>query len=106
MRTYVSLTSALLVWLIYRRYRIDMEIQRAKQIVGPEGKPFFLSNALDTLKGTGWHAKFWVEVVLSLLHSPPGVNATFTVYQGEVDMVYTLDMFLTILTLMRVYSIL
>jgi hypothetical protein len=37
MRSYVSLTSALLVWLIYRRYRIDMEIQRAKQMVGPEG---------------------------------------------------------------------
>ena len=65
-----------------------------------------LSNALDTLKGTGWHAKFWVEVVLSLLYSPPGVNSTFTVYQGDVDMVYTLDMFLTILTLMRVYGIL
>jgi hypothetical protein len=50
--------------------------------------------------------KLWVEVALSMLHSPPGINATFTVYQGEVDMVYTLDMFLTILTLMRVYGIL
>ena len=106
MRSYVSLTSALLVWLIYRRYRIDLEIQRAKQMIGPEGTLSLLINALDTLKGTGWHMKFWLEVVLSLLHSPPGVNANFTVYQGDVEMVYTLDMFLTILTLMKVYGIL
>jgi len=83
-----------------------MEIQRAKQMIGPEGTHSLLINALDTLKGTAWHAKFLIEVLLSLLHSPPGVNANFTVYQGDVEMVYTLDMFLTILALMKVYCIL
>jgi hypothetical protein len=42
LRTLVTLSSCLLVWLIYRRYQLDVKILKAKEILSYDGTCFLL----------------------------------------------------------------
>ena len=59
--------------------------------------------SIDTLTSTGLMNKLVIEVIVCLLHSPPGINMVLFVPNSKFLIPYSLDTFLTFFPLMRVF---
>lgn len=55
------------------------------------------------MRSSGYLRMMLIEIFMCLLHSPPGLNVKFFVKQQSNQVLYTLDMFLTLITLFRFY---
>lgn len=85
----------MLLYLIYRRYRIDHAVDILKERCLPDA-PFKVTRSCIA------------ELILCVMHSPPMVNIKFFVpmqmdKQSIKIIEYTSDMFLTLVCMMRIY---
>eukprot|EP00347_Sterkiella_histriomuscorum_P002880 403366439 len=69
------------------------KFQKAKETLDPH----------ESLRTSGQFKMMIVECIVCGLHSPPGINAEIKVPQQDVEIPYSLDMVLTLITLFRFY---
>jgi hypothetical protein len=93
----------LLVHLIYRRFKINNSIMILKEQLPPESNPDNLKYLLGNIKSSGHYFPLLCELALCLVHSLPLVNLSFMVPMEEVEIEYTLDMFCTLVSILRIY---
>jgi hypothetical protein len=60
---------------------------------------------VETLSSSGQLTRMLIEMLFNSVHSPPGCNYKFRTLQYEEPIEYTLDMFCTMITLLRFYQI-
>jgi hypothetical protein len=95
MRLVIGLSSVVLVGLIYNHYRIMLELNKAKQKV----------DSYDTLRSTGMIWWMLLECAYCMVHTPPGLNFTFSFGQLGYEMTYSYDELIFIAMLGRIYLI-
>lgn len=95
LRLIVMLISAISCLMVFRRYRLFLQLEKIRQKFS-QG---------DTLVSSKLHRIMGVEMLVNLLHCPPGLNATFTVQSMNFTMTYSYNAFLTIFLLLRVYLV-
>ena len=70
LRSIVSITTIILVFLVYRHYKLDLQFLKIKENI----------DFSESLASTGNLKYLIFEVILCLIHSPPMVNFHF---EGE-----------------------
>jgi hypothetical protein len=95
LRLCVMLLSAVSCLIVIRRYVSLLELQKIRQQ---------LSHS-DNLISSKLYRMMSGELLVNMLHSPPGVNLTFDVEMMNFKMTYSLDSVMTLFLLMRIYLI-
>lgn len=77
---YKFLNLSILVFFIYRHYKLDLDVLKTKEHIDHYGNlPFHIITTLiiETLWTSGKFKYLIIELIICMIHSPPKVNAIF-----------------------------
>lgn len=95
LRLAVMLLSAVSCFMVIRRYRTLLHLQKIRQKF----------SQADTLVSSKLHRMMGLELLINIAHCPPGLDATFKAEMLNFYVTYSYNMIMTICLLFRIYLV-